>query len=193
MRLTETMIATLYAILLFSSATASKPANAPLLCSRGAKDARFKASVTMPASVAAGTTFTVRIDSVSSGKVSHLGLEYLYDMTTEYQLPEGVTYVDGSARIVAKTGTPNVLTGARVWYADGVIHYLLPAHVANNSSYTPPSIQFELRADSHSNKPLALSLSHYEIKAHAAVVGDVLTTCDPRPSPYTIAVTKVAL
>ena len=178
-------------IFVLAATPVSKPATAPLVCSRGARDGQFRSMITMPRSAATGATFTVRIDSQSSGKVSHGGLEYLHDMTTDYLIPEGTAYVDGTAHIVAKTGTANVQPGARVWQEGGTIHYVLPAHVTNNSSYTPPSIQFELKVDASHGSKLALKLAHYEVKAHAIIVGDVTTTCDPSPKPYTIAMVSV--
>lgn len=181
----------IYSVLVMSSASISKSGAAPLVCSHGPHNDRFRFAITMPSTVSSGASFVVRVDSKPSGKISHGGLQYLFDMTTDYLIPQGTEYVDGSAQIVADTGSANVQSGAHVWEENRTIHYVLPAHVANHSSYTPPSIQFELKVDAKPGAKLALELAHYEVKAHAIIVGEVTTNCDPHPNPYTLAVASV--
>jgi len=161
-------------------------------CSRGdAKNQAFNAVVTFPSSVSEGSTVTVRIDSVPSSKLSHFGLNYIWDMTTEYVIPDGATYVPGSAHIVADTGTANVRTGASVAQFGRRLRVVLPAHVANGSTYTPPSVEFALRIDAHGGTPLALAFAHYEVSANVFLLGNLTTTCEPNPNPYPIGMTLV--
>jgi hypothetical protein len=166
---------------------ASVSVRAPMVCSRGPRDTAFAAVLTMPTSAPMGSTVTVRIDSMSSGVISHVGLNYLFDMTTDYPIPPGTTYVDGSARVVPGTGTANVREGARAWRDAGGVHLALPAHVPNGSSYTPPSLELTLRITAPAGSDVAIAFSHYEVKANAFLVGDVRTVCDPKPKPYALA------
>jgi hypothetical protein len=145
----------------------------------------------MPAAQPTGSVFTIRIDSIPSAKISHVGLFYLRDMTTEYVLPEGVTYVTGSAHIVPGTGTPNVLTGASVTASGRGIRVSLPARVDNGSSYTPPSVEFSVRVDAPARTDLALKFSRYEVVANVFVIGDLKTVCEPPPDGGVIGVTRV--
>jgi hypothetical protein len=78
-----------------------------------------------------------------------------------------------------------------VWQAQGVIHLLLPGHVENGSSYTPPSIAFDVEITAPAGAAVSLKLDRYEVTANAFLVGDLLTICDPRPRPYVIGVTRV--
>jgi hypothetical protein len=141
--------------------------------------------------VARGATYTVRIDAVPSGEISHFGLNYIHDMRTDYLVPRGAVYVAGSARIIPGTGTANVAGSARVWLQDGVIRMLLPGHVASGSSYTPPSIEFQLEASAPAGTALPLSFLEYRVTANAIVVGDLETICEPTPRPYTIGTTLI--
>ncbi len=163
----------------------------PLTCTRGPSGQEHVVGVSAPVSVAAGATYTVRIDGVPSGKISHTGLNYIFDMSSDYALPSGTTYVPGSAHIVPRTGTPNVAGSARVGYEGGMVRIVMPGHVESGSSYTPPSIEFQLKATAAAGATLGLAFSQYRVKANAFLVGDVNTTCDPRPKPYVIANTKV--
>ena len=149
------------------------------------------AVVTEPFSQPAGSTFTIRIDSMPSGKIEHGGLHYIYNMATDYLLPAGTTYVEGSAHVVPDTGTANVRVGARVWHDAGTIHYLLPAHIDNGGSYTPPSIAFDVKIAASATGVLSFKFAHYSVIANAIIVGDLVTTCEPNPKPYTIGVTMV--
>jgi len=164
---------------------------APMACSRGPGNTFFVATLSLPSAVASGATYTVRIDAVPSGEISHFGLNYIHDMTTDYRVPRGATYVAGSARIVPGTGTANVAGSARVWQQDGVIRMLLPGRVASGSSYTPPSIEFQLAASGPAGTALPLSFLEYRVTANAIVVGDVETICEPTPRPYTIGTTQI--
>jgi hypothetical protein len=115
-------------------------------------------------------------------------------MSTEYALPPGATYVPGSARLVTGTGTPNVAASARVAYEayeNGLIRLTLPSHVPSGSSYTPPSIEFQLEAAAPPGTSLPLAFSKYQVTANAFLVGDVSATCEPVPKRYTLATTVV--
>jgi len=171
--------------------TAGTTVKAPMLCNHGDRSQTFAAVVSMPVSRPVGATFKVRIDSLPSEKLSHAGLEYIHNMTTDYLLPPRATYVEGSAQVVSGTGTPNALPGATVTHTGRTVRLFLPAHIANGSSYTPPSIEFGLRATGPAGTALALEFLHSEVTAHAIVVGDIKTTCDPTPPPPTLGVTRV--
>lgn len=181
------------ATVLVAAAALAAPVSvrAPMVCSRGPSGTMFNAVVTVPSSQAAGTTYTTRIESTSSGKIDHGGLNYIHDMQTDYLIPPGTSYVEGSARIVPGSGTANARAGARVWHQAGTIRLLLPAHIANGSSYTPPTIEFDVRILPTATGTLPLKFSHYEVKANAIIIGDLVTRCEPDPKPYTIAVTRV--
>ena len=135
-------------ITLATSSTFGSPVavRVPIVCTRGPSGQTFNVGVTMPASQATGTTFAIRIDAAPSGKISHTGLNYIFDMQTDYVVPAGTAYVEGSARILPGTGTPNVRATARVWHDAEGIHLALPARVENGSGYTPPSIEFRSRS-----------------------------------------------
>ena len=169
----------------------ASPVKVPMACSRGPA-AAFEALVTMPPSAAPGALVTVRIDSVPSGTVSHFGLFSIHGMITHYLLPAGTSYVEGSARLLPDTGTANACPGAKVWHDEAGLHLALPAHVRNGSSYTPPSFEFTMRVDDAAHSELELQFAHYEVKADALLVGTVLTTCAPSPSPYTIARLRIS-
>jgi hypothetical protein len=162
----------------------------PMVCTRGPDDTAFNATATMPASAAIGSTFTVRIDSHPSGVINHFGLNYIYGMTTDYQVPAGTRYVEGSARVVPGTGSANALPGARATHESSRIRMVLPAHIANGSSYTPPSLEFDVKVDAPVETRSALSFLHYEVVANAAIVGDVHTSCDPVRKPYHLAMVR---
>ncbi len=164
----------------------------PLSCDRGPDGQRSQMVVTVPASVSQGGTFTVRIDGRNSGRISHAGLRYIHDMTTWLLLPGGADYVEGSARIVPDTGSPNVRPGATVSRQGHAIKLVLPAHVEDGSDYTPPSIEFQLKATAAPGTKILQRFAQYRVTAKAILIGDVLTVCDPQPKPYTIGVTTVA-
>jgi hypothetical protein len=164
---------------------------APLLeCSRGG-DQRFNASVSLPAQAAAGSTYSVRVDGVSSGRISHFGLNYLHDMTVDYVVPPGTSYVEGSAEIIPGTGSDNVLPGARVSHRAGVITLALPAHVAEGTSYTPPSIRFQLRATGAPGSTASFALRQFRLTANAFLVGEVPVSCEPKVKPAGIGSTVI--
>ena len=164
----------------------------PMVCTRGPDGTAFNATATMPTTAAIGSTFTVRIDSHSSGIIDHFGLNYIYGMTTEYLVPAGTRYVEGSARIVPGTGTPNALPGARAWHEASHVRMILPAHIANGTAYTPPSLEFDVKVDAMPATQSALSFLHYEVMANAVIVGDVRTSCDPIRKPYHLVTLRIA-
>jgi hypothetical protein len=166
---------------------------APLACSRGPRDQYYVAAVTVPSVAPEGSTYTLRIDNVSSGVISHVGLRYIHDMSTDYVLPTGTTFVPGSAHFVAHTGSANVLPGARVWHEDGVVHVVLPAHVDNGSSYTPPSLELALKVVAPAGARLSFKLLQIRVTANAFLVGNLETHCDPVPKPLVLGTTLVGL
>ena len=173
-----------------TSAAGGNTVKAPLVCTRGPSGKPFHAVVTVPASQATGTRFTVRIDSFPSGKVSHFGLNYIYDMATDYHLPAGTRYVEGSARVVPGTGSANTRSGARVWHDASGIHLLLPARVENGGSFTPPSVEFELEVTARAGTELLLKFGRSRVSANVMLLGNLHTTCVPDPAPYTIGRTR---
>ncbi len=192
MKPTHAMLAAFLA-LAATTAPADAESAAPLLvCTRGPGGQRFHVTVTMPGHVDAGAVYTVRIDGVGSGTVTHFGLNYIHDMTVDYVLPAGA-YVPGSAQLVAGTGTANVVQGASLSYGADVLEVVLPGKVKDGSSYTPPSVQFQLRAIGSGGVPAAVSFRRFTLKANALVVGDVDVSCASTPSPYPIATTLIAM
>jgi hypothetical protein len=181
----------LVAPLIGSSAASAGRVVIPLVCSRGPSGQRFEVSVSAPATVAPAAVFTVRIDGTSSGKISHMGLNYVHDIAYEYPIPAGAAYLDGSAHVIADTGTANVRAGARVSYANGALTLVLPGRVEDGSSYTPPSFEFQLRAMAVPGAVIALAFASYRITANAFLVGDLKTSCDPTPKPYPVGATHV--
>jgi hypothetical protein len=177
---------------LVSEGTAAAPSvGIPLTCSHGPSDQKHNVMVSVPASAAQGATYKVRVDGVNSGKVSHTGLNYIYNMWSEWLVPAGTEYVAGSARVIPKTGSENVRAGARVVQKAGAINLVLPAHVENGSSYTPPSFEFSLKVTAKPGTTIAQSFRRYRVTANAFLIGTVDTTCDPKPKPFRVATTKV--
>jgi len=162
----------------------------PLACSRG-DDQRFNVTVTLPARAEAGSTYAIRLDGTSSGKISHFGLNHIRDMTVEYVLPRESSYVDGSAQLVPGTGTPNVVASARLRHKNGILTMALPGRVLNDTEYTPPSIRFEVRAGGAPGSAAVLSLNQFRLTANAFLVGDIAISCDPRPKPAPIGATLI--
>ena len=163
----------------------------PLKCTRGPDGQSYRHIVTMPASQPVGSTFTVRIDGVSIGPISHFGLRYVHNMTADYTIPAGTTYVEGSARIVPGTGTDNVRSNARVTHDASGIHMLLPARIENGGTYTPPSIEFQVKAVGPAGSVASLGFVGTGVDANALVMGNVHTACSPNPVPYTIGSTTL--
>jgi hypothetical protein len=161
-------------------------------CSHDPGARSYSAMVTMPQSGAPGSTFKVRIDGVASGPIAHTGLNYIHEMVTDYRVPAGTTFVADSLRIVPETGTANARAGARAWYDAGGVHIDLPAHIDNGQGYTPPSLEFDLKIDAPAGSVLALQFVHYAVTANVVVLGDLRSSCEPRPKPYTIGETLVA-
>jgi len=178
--------------LVASAAPAAADHVAPLLvCSTGPSGQRFNVGVTLPDQVEPGSTYSVRIDGVSSGKISHFGLNYLHDMTVEYVLPATASYVEGTAELVPGTGTANVLVGPRLSHRAGVVTMVLPGHVDEGTSYTPPSIRFQLRATGAPGSQAAVSFRQFRLTANAFLVGEVHVSCEPTVKPYPIGTTRI--
>lgn len=169
---------------------ASREVVTPMACSLGGSP-KFHATVTMPDVIPEGGTFVVRIDSMPSGKLTALGLNFVHEMRTDYELPKGARYVEGSARIVPGSGTPNALTGATVWHDEAGLHVLLGARIAQGDEYTPPSVELQLIADAPAGSLLVLSFLHYEVIANVVVLGNLRTKCDPRPRPFPIGSARI--
>lgn len=163
----------------------------PLACSRGPSGQAHDVTVTVPARVSPGARYKVRVAGVDSGKISYTGLRYICDMGSEWPVPPGTTYVEGSAHLVPETGSANVRPGARVVYGGGAISLVLPAHVDRGASYTPPSFEFELEVSSPEGASIVLQLAGYHVTANAFLVGDLRTTCEPTPKSFPVAVTRV--
>jgi hypothetical protein len=179
------------AALATATATAAVYVTLPMVCNNGPSGQTFNVGVTLPDSVEQGAIYTIRLDAKSSGKISHFGLNYLHDMTVEYVLPTGTSYVEGSARLVAGTGTPNVREAPRLWHRAGVLTMALPGKVENDTAYTPPSIVVQVRAVGAPGSSAVLTFNHFQLKANAFLVGDVFVSCDPRPQPYPIGTTAI--
>jgi hypothetical protein len=164
--------------------------SAPVSCSRGAS-AVFEINAVVPETAAEGATYVVRIDGTPSGKISQTGLYSLRDITFEYALPSGATYVDGSARIVPGTGSDNVRDGARVSFANNVLTLTLPTRVPNGGSYQPPSIEAKLKAASPPATLLPVTFSRYRVRANVVLLGDIDASCVPTRPPFTVGSTRV--
>ena len=164
----------------------------PLACSRGPPGQEHSVVVTVPASVSHGSRYKVHVDGVDSGKISHVGLKYIFDIGSEWPIPQGTTYVEGSAHLVPGTGTDNARPGAHVVHSAGSVTLVLPAHIDSGTSYTAPSFEFELDVSSPEGAQITLRLSRYYVTANALLVGDLHTTCEPTPKPFPVAVTRVA-
>jgi hypothetical protein len=163
----------------------------PLNCSRGPSGQHCDLIVTVPQSAAEGSTISVRVDGTDSGKVSHTGLNYIHDMTTELLVPSGTMYVTGSGKIIPGTGTENVRPGATVAHRGAAIVMTLPAHVEDGASYTPPSFEYQLKVTASAGATIVHKFSQYRVTANAFIIGDVHTTCDPTPKPYAVGRTSV--
>ncbi len=174
------------------AAAAGSYVTLPLVCTSGPSGQRFNVGVTLPHGVAAGETYTLRLDGTSSGTISHFGLNYIHDMTVEYVLPAGTSYVEGSAQLVPGTGTPNVRVRPRLWHRAGVVTMALPGRVENGTAYTPPSITVQVRAEGAPGSSAVLSFNHFQLRANAFLVGDVAVSCDPSPQPYPIGTTVIS-
>lgn len=181
------------AVVLLTASTASAQrveVRAPMACTRGPSTQSFTAVVTAPEVARPGAVFTVRIDSVSSGRVSNFGLNHLFDMRTDYAV-EGGRVVAGSARVLPGTGTPNVRAGARVWLDGAGLHLLLPSHMENGDHFTPPSVEFRVVAGGAAGGVVRVRFVHYEVRANVFLLGDIRTSCDPAPGPAVLATTRV--
>jgi hypothetical protein len=174
-----------------SAGLATPTVSIPLVCSRGPEGQQRRVSITAPAVAKTGAMYTLLIEGKNSGTVSHTGLNYIFDMVEEWPIPAGARYVEGSARIVPQTGSLNVRPGARIERTPRGVALVLPAHVDNGSSYTPPSFELELQATAAPGTSIAQTFGRFSLKANAFLVGDVFTTCEPSPQSYPVFVTKV--
>jgi hypothetical protein len=162
----------------------------PMTCSRGPATQYFVARVSAPTVAAQGSTYTVRIDSTPSGDIRHAGLNYLHAMATDYTIPEGTSYVEGSARVVPASGTDNVRAGASAWYGRGAVHLLLPAHV--HDPYTPPSLEFSVKVNAPPATSLTVKFAEHRLLANVFLLGDLHVACNPKPESSAIATTVVS-
>jgi hypothetical protein len=164
----------------------------PLACTRGPGRQDHDVTVTAPGSVIAGSRYRVRVDGIDSGPIAHVGLRYIHDMRSDWPIPAGATYVEGSAHIFDGTGSENVRAGAHVVHAPDGIHLVLPAHVDNGASYTPPSFEFELEAVAPEGASITERFGGYSVTASVVLMGDLRTSCEPSPRDFAVAVTRVA-
>ncbi len=164
---------------------------APLECSRGPGGQTWSAVVTLPEVQASGSRFTVRIDSAPSGTLSYLGLNYITDMTTDWVVGPGARVVEGSVRVVADTGTPNVRPGARAWHDAAGVHLVLPARVEKGDGYTPPSVEIDLEVTAAPGGAVTVLFDRQSVTANAIVIGDLRTVCVPRSRPYVLGTVRV--
>jgi hypothetical protein len=163
----------------------------PLSCNKGPDGQVCRVNVTIPASIEENGTFTVRIDGNNSGKISHTGLKYIYNMTTEFRIPDNASYVAGSAKVIPETGSANVRPGARVTQSGRSISLVLPGHVEDGQDYTPPSFEFQLKATGSAGSKIVQKFNEYRLTANAIIIGDVHTVCNPNPKPYSIGTTNI--
>lgn len=163
----------------------------PMSCDHGDENQKEKLIVVVPPTAAPAGTFKVRIDGIDSGKISHTGLNYIFNMTYEWGVPPGTSLVPGSAKVVPNTGTANVRAGAKVVVAGNVLKLVLPARVDDGSRYTPPSLEFDLKVEAAAGTTITQKFRSYNVTANAIVIGDVHTVCTPKPKPYPVAPTKI--
>jgi len=163
----------------------------PIACSHGPEDQKHHAVVTVPETAAPASVFKVRVDGVDSGKISHTGLNYIFDMSYEWMIPPGTELVAGSLRIVPNTGSPNVRAGARIAHKGNAVQMMLPAHVEDGSHYTPPSFEFDLKVQAAAGATISQKFKSYRVMANAFLVGNVETTCDPKPKPFPVGKTRI--
>src|SRR6185436_14896803 len=97
------LVVTLVLALRTTATGTATRARVPLVCSRGPSGQHYQTVVTLPSAAAEGATYAVRIEGVNSGTISHTGLNYIHDMATDYALPPGTSYVEGSLRVVPNT------------------------------------------------------------------------------------------
>jgi hypothetical protein len=69
---------------------------------------------------------------------------------------------------------------------------ILPGHVAEGSTYTPPSIELKLKVAGPAGSALKHEFTAYRVTANAFMVGDVKAVCVPAPNPFPLATVKVA-
>jgi hypothetical protein len=180
----------------FDAPAVSSRVAIPLNCSRGPSRQEHHVAISAPAVVAPGSKYKVRVDGLDSGKVSHMGLNYIFGMWEEWPVPPGTRFVEGSAHVLPGTGSANVREGARlgqrvVGGATQSISLVSPARVQNGESYTPPSLEFELEVTAPAGASIVQQYAGFNVTANAIFMGDLVTTCTPDPKTFALAVTKV--
>ena len=149
-------------------------------------------NVTVPASVAPGSRYRVRVDGVDTGKISHFGLSYIFDMESQWPIPPGTEYVDGSAHIVPGTGSANVRPGARVVVREREASTWFSRRTSTTASaIRRRRFEFDLAVVSAEGAAITQRFAGYSVSVHAAIVGDLRTTCEPTPKAFPVAVTRV--
>ncbi len=172
--------------LLGGGASAEEPPGAwvqtPMSCTRGG-DSRYLAFVTAPSTVKPGERFTVRLASANSGKLDNRGLHYIHDMTTELGIVGGEAV---EARAVPESGSANARAGAAARLEGQKVRFVIPAHIEKGSDYTPPTLELTLRAPETPGAIISIHFQRYEVSANAFLVGDVQSSCLPKPGPFTV-------
>ena len=164
---------------------------APMVCSRGPDEQYFETHVTIPAMASPGSTYAVRIQAAPSPKISGIGLNYLHDILTDFYLPEGASYVAGSARLVDGTGSENVRPGARALYDRGFVRLYLPGHVEKGSTFTPPGIEFQLKVTAAPGASLPIRWVRHRVTANVFFVGNLDIVCAPQSGALILGTTVV--
>jgi hypothetical protein len=164
---------------------------APMVCSRGPDEQYFETHVTIPPAAPTGSTYAVRIQAAPSPKISGIGLNYLHDMLTDFYVPEGASYVAGSAHVVDGTGSENVRPGARALYDRGFVRLHLPGHVENGSTFTPPALEFQLRVTAAPGASLPVRWVRHRVTANVFLLGNLDVVCTPEAGALTLGTTGV--
>ena len=81
--------------------------------------------------------------------------------------------------------------GAHVWHDGNGIHLILPTHIANGSTYTPPSVELRLRVNGPPRGNIQIKFVHYAVTVNVVVLGDVHATCAPAGGPHPIGTIQV--
>jgi hypothetical protein len=162
-----------------------------MVCSRGPDVQYFEARMSVPETAASGSVYAIRIDSVPSAKVAGTGLYYLHDMLTDYALPPGTSYVPGSAHVVTGTGTESLRAGARAWQEDGFIRLYLPGHVDNGTTFTPPSLEFQVKVTAPAGSMLPIQFVRHRLRANVFLLGNLEVVCAPRALGLVLGTTRV--
>lgn len=164
----------------------------PMVCSRGPGGQHFDATITMPRTAAAGSTITVRIDGVPAPPTSHLGLFHLYNFLTDFRVSEGGRLVEGSVRLVPDSGSPNMRPGARASREGAsTVRLTVPAQIPNGHGFNPPSVEFSVALDGAPGAEVRVLFVRHQLGARVFLLGDIVTTCDPRPGPAVLGSVRI--